>query len=272
VSLGSFRRVKSLISCADGETRDLAAYIPLVRRLAGVLMGTVPASVSKDDLEQEGMIALCSALARFDQSEGASVEGYVAPRIRGAMLDYLRNLDWAPRAVRAMARRIETEKGKFHVLHGRFPSVYELAQAMGVPEQDIYDAISDSESVVMLMSEFPEDSDFSYLLPDLTTPDTIFHRKQRLAVFTRLYEKADRPTATAVSMALDGVRIDDIAVKLSVSSSRVVQLLAAFVAKLDKSCSLEVGPPAKQQESSRDRAIDTWYERNVRVSAANLFS
>ena len=80
-------------------------HAQLVKRLAFQLMAKLPASVQADDLIQNGMIGLLDALNRFQEGMGAQFETYAAQRIRGAMLDGLRDNDWVPRGVRRDARR-----------------------------------------------------------------------------------------------------------------------------------------------------------------------
>ena len=82
-------------------------YAPLVKRLAFHLMAKLPASVQVDDLIQNGMIGLLDAIDRFEEGLGAQFETYAVQRIRGAMLDGLRENDWMPRGVRREMRRVE---------------------------------------------------------------------------------------------------------------------------------------------------------------------
>jgi RNA polymerase sigma factor for flagellar operon FliA len=83
-------------------------YAPFVKRIAFHMMAKLPASVMVDDLVQNGMLGLLDALGRFEEGMGAQFETYAVQRIRGAMLDGLRENDWLPRGVRREMRRIET--------------------------------------------------------------------------------------------------------------------------------------------------------------------
>jgi RNA polymerase sigma factor for flagellar operon FliA len=82
-------------------------FAPLVKRIAYHLMARLPSSVQVDDLIQNGMMGLLDAIGRFEQGLGAQFETYAAQRIRGAMLDGLRENDWLPRSLRRDLRRIE---------------------------------------------------------------------------------------------------------------------------------------------------------------------
>ena len=85
----------------------VSKYVPLVKRIAFHLMAKLPASVEVDDLVQNGMIGLMDAMSRYEEGLGAQFETYAVQRIRGAMLDGLRENDWMPRGARREMRRVE---------------------------------------------------------------------------------------------------------------------------------------------------------------------
>ena len=105
----------------------VAKYAPLVKRVAFHLMAKLPASVEVDDLVQNGMIGLLDALGRYEEVPGAQFETYAVQRIRGAMLDGLRENDWQPRGARREMRRVEAAIHKLEQENGRPPSEGELA-------------------------------------------------------------------------------------------------------------------------------------------------
>src|SRR5947208_17050162 len=90
----------------DTSTR-VNEYAPLVRRMAHHLAARLPASVQVDDIIQAGMIGLMDAATRFEEAQGNQFETYATQRIRGAMLDELRQNDWLPRSTRKALRTIE---------------------------------------------------------------------------------------------------------------------------------------------------------------------
>ena len=108
-------------------------YAPLVKRIAYQLMSRLPASVDVDDLIQNGMMGLLDALGRYEQGLGAQFETYAVQRIRGAMLDGLRENDWLPRSLRRDMRRIEAAIHSLEQRNGRPPSETELAAALDLP-------------------------------------------------------------------------------------------------------------------------------------------
>lgn len=108
----------------------VSQYAPLVKRIAYHLMAKLPASVEVDDLVQNGMIGLLDAMSRFEEGLGAQFETYAVQRIRGAMLDGLRDNDWLPRGARRDMRRVEAAIHKLEHENGRQPSESELAAAL----------------------------------------------------------------------------------------------------------------------------------------------
>jgi len=85
----------------------LAEYLPLVKSVAGRMALGFPKSVELQDLVSTGVIGLVEAFSNFDPSRGVKFETYAVPRIRGAILDELRALDWVPRSTRAKSREID---------------------------------------------------------------------------------------------------------------------------------------------------------------------
>ena len=108
-------------------------FMPLVKRIAYHLMARLPPSVQFDDLVQNGMLGLLDAIDRFQEGFGAQFETYAAQRIRGAMLDGLRENDWLPRSLRRDMRRIEAAVHQLEQQKGRHPTETELAESLGVP-------------------------------------------------------------------------------------------------------------------------------------------
>jgi RNA polymerase sigma factor for flagellar operon FliA len=113
------------------KDKQVAGYLPLVKRIAYLLMARLPASVEVDDLIQNGLIGLLDAMDRFEDGMGAQFETYAVQRIRGSMLDGLRENDWLPRSVRKEMRRVEEAIRVLEHENGRPPSEAELAKALG---------------------------------------------------------------------------------------------------------------------------------------------
>src|SRR5689334_15129313 len=117
------RSTTGTTTLSSRELDDLVrAHLPLVGHLVRELLGRVPAHVSRDDLASAGMAALASAAKNFDPARGTPFTAFAATRIRGALLDELRGLDWASRSVRSRARRVEAAEQQLTATLGRVPT------------------------------------------------------------------------------------------------------------------------------------------------------
>lgn len=129
----------------DDLTRDrlLNNYLPLVKNVAGRMAAGFPKSVELNDLVNTGVIGLIEAFNNFDPERGVKFETFAVPRIRGAILDELRALDWVPRSTRAKARNIDRAVTKLENKLGRGPSDHELAAILDLSEDDLFSARKD---------------------------------------------------------------------------------------------------------------------------------
>ncbi|MET0280579.1 MAG: RNA polymerase sigma factor FliA [Steroidobacteraceae bacterium] len=119
-------------------------HADLVRRIAYHLAGRLPPSVDVEDLIQAGMIGLLEAATNFHDGRGATFETYAGIRIRGAMIDALRKLDWAPRSVHRRAREAATVIRQIEGREGREARDSEIAAAMGISLDDYARIVQDS--------------------------------------------------------------------------------------------------------------------------------
>ena len=118
----------------SSSARDhlIVSYAPLVKFVAGRVGSGLPSSVDPGDLDSSGVLGLIDAIERFDPQRGVKFETFATPRIRGAIYDGLRELDWVPRSVRSRAREVERAIAELEVRHGRSPSDDELAEPLGM--------------------------------------------------------------------------------------------------------------------------------------------
>ena len=107
-------------------------YAPMVRRVATQMVSRLPANVELDDLVQAGMIGLFDSLSRYQAEQGAQFETFAMQRIRGAMIDELREADWLPRSVRRSQRTIDGAIRRLEQCLQRPPAEREVAEALGV--------------------------------------------------------------------------------------------------------------------------------------------
>src|SRR5687767_11022345 len=126
-----WRRYKAT---GDDKARErlVVAYSPLVKYVSGRMASGLPAHVEEADLISYGLVGLISAIQRFEPEREIKFETYAITRIKGAIIDELRSLDWVPRSVRTKAREIEKVNAKLeHQLH-RAPTDQEMVKELGV--------------------------------------------------------------------------------------------------------------------------------------------
>jgi RNA polymerase sigma factor FliA len=138
---------------------QLKQYVPLVKRLAHHLLAKLPANVEYDDMVQAGMIGLMDALGRYEEGQGTQFETYANQRIRGAMLDELRNNDWLPRSVRKNQRTIEAAMSKLEHRLGRAAHDGEIAKEMGLPIGQYQELLQDAKGSQLFYFEDYSDDD-----------------------------------------------------------------------------------------------------------------
>ncbi len=126
------------------ENKDtlLDQHAALVKKLAYQLKAKLPPSVELDDLIQAGMMGLLDAVNKYEDGHGAQFETYAAQRIRGSMLDELRNADWLPRSIRKNMRDVENTITQLEQQLGRSPSENEVAKGMSLSLEKYYEKLS----------------------------------------------------------------------------------------------------------------------------------
>ncbi len=126
-------------------------YLPLVRFNAERVWQKLPDGVDLNDLISAGVFGLMDAIEAFDLSRGVKFETYCVPRIRGAMLDELRTMDWVPRLVRSKASKVEAARKQVEAEVGRTPTDNEIAAKLGLPTEE-YEKMKTEASAVNLVS------------------------------------------------------------------------------------------------------------------------
>jgi RNA polymerase sigma factor for flagellar operon FliA len=156
-----WRRYKS---SGDERARErlVVAYSPLVKYVAGRMGSGLPAHVEEADLISYGLGGLISAIERFDMGREIKFETYAITRIRGAIIDELRNLDWVPRSVRARAREFERVNMKLEARLQRAPTDEEMAGELKISVEEFQDALLQiSNSTIVALDELWSVSDSS---------------------------------------------------------------------------------------------------------------
>ena len=213
-------------------------FAPLVKRIAYHLMARLPSSVQVDDLVQNGMMGLLDAINRFEAGMGAQFETYAAQRVRGAMLDGLRENDWLPRSLRRDFRRIEEAIAQLEQQYGRAPSEQELAKALSMTLAEYQKMLQDARGHQLISFEdMVEDGEDDYLerhLKDETNePSQLLENQNLQTLLTQGIEQL--PEREKLMMALyyeQDLNLREIGEVMGVTESRVCQLHSQAVARL----------------------------------------
>ena len=135
---------------AVDKEQFVAEFTPLVKRIAYHMMTRLPASVQVDDLIQAGMMGLLDAINRYEGSYGRQFESYAAQRIRGSILDELREADWLPRSLRKKMRRIEAAVSVLEQRHGCAPSEQDLAKELEMSLNEYHDTLQNARGAQLI--------------------------------------------------------------------------------------------------------------------------
>lgn len=145
--LDVWKRFKVDPSDKELRNRLVERYLPLVRYNGERIWSRLPDGVELDDLLSAGVFGLMDAIDSFDLARGVKFETYCVPRIRGAMLDELRTMDWVPRLVRSKASKLGEASKSLQVRLGRQPTEMELAEQMGLSVAEVEKMILDANAV-----------------------------------------------------------------------------------------------------------------------------
>jgi RNA polymerase sigma factor FliA len=135
---------------AEARERLILHYAPLVKYVASRVATGLPASVEQADLVSYGMFGLIDGLAKFEPARGNKFETYAIPRIKGAIIDELRAMDWVPRSVRFKAREIEKAYSDLETMLKRAPTDKELAERLGISLSELHDVVNQISFVSVL--------------------------------------------------------------------------------------------------------------------------
>ena len=154
----------------------LSEYLGLVKNVAGRLAMGFPKYVELDDLVSTGVIGLIEAAKNFDPDRGVKFETFAVPRIRGAILDELRALDWVPRSTRAKSRSLERATSRLENRLGRFPNTVELAEELKVSPDEVHSTIGEvSSTSILSLDELICREDDNRQVPRIETVEGLHH-------------------------------------------------------------------------------------------------
>ncbi|MGN6250657.1 MAG: sigma-70 family RNA polymerase sigma factor [Marmoricola sp.] len=232
----------------------ITSHLALVGHIVRETMSRVPGHVNRDDLTSAGMAALVQAGRAYDDTRGVPFARYAATRIRGAVLDELRGIDWASRSVRRRARDLEETRNRLSSTLGRPAGDAEVGSALGLSADEIAANRDDVARASIVSLSGIADTSLDELLPSggLTPEQVVEHEErvtylreaivelpERLRVVVEQYFFAERPMA-------------EIAAELGVTESRVSQIRAEALSLLKGALAFSLDPDLLEPERRPD--------------------
>ena len=207
-------------------------HLPLVNHLVREVMARVPQHVASDDLRSAGMLALVQAARAFDPSLQVPFSRFASCRIRGALLDELRSVDWASRSVRRREREVEVLRARLRTALGRTPSGKEVAAAGGLTLVQLREHDNDVARASIASTDSLADSDGAQTMAvSLLEPVHVLLHRERMAYLCDAVQQLPPRLRTVVEGYFFQERpMADIAAELGVSDSRISQMRADAVA------------------------------------------
>lgn len=219
---------------------QLRKYTPLVRRLAHHMIAKLPPSVELDDLIQVGMIGLTEAIARYEPSQGVQFETFASQRIRGAMIDELRDGDWMSRGSRKSQKEIEQAVHKLQQKLHRAPMESEIAAELGMSLTDYQHLLAKVRGTQLVYLEDisghgDDDDGFLDRHMGASEPDPsslLQDQRMRMALVEAIKNLPEREQQIMSMYYEHDMNLKEIAAVLGVTESRICQLHSQSIARL----------------------------------------
>ena len=237
-----YKRSEGSGSQGPARERLILHYAPLVKYVASRVATGLPASVDQADLVSYGMFGLIDALEKFEPARGNKFETYAIPRIKGAIIDELRAMDWVPRSVRFKAREIEKAYADLESIHKRAPAEREVAERLGVSLKELHDVINQISFVQVLQldeilsvgSDRGEQVSLLDTLADRTVDPTtgLEGQETRGILAAAINSLSEREKIVVTLYYFEGLTLSEIGEILGVTESRVCQIHTKAVGQL----------------------------------------
>jgi RNA polymerase sigma factor for flagellar operon FliA len=252
------------LSAAEQEEL-IRQHMPLVGHLVRDMLTRIPNHIHRDDLTSAGLHALVTAARGWDPERGIPFHRFATTRIRGAMMDELRSLDWATRSVRTKARATDTTRQQLTSTLGRTPTAEELAQALGTTTTDLHQTDNDVQrATVLSLQGFATSSADDMVSEPAPGPEDMLLRREQIGYLHHaIGSLPERLRYVITEYVLNERPMADIAEDLGVTESRISQLRAEALSLLKDGLNThldpELAPAPENPESITARRRASYY-------------
>jgi len=218
-------------------------YMRVVKYIAGRMAIHVPNNVEMDDLIGWGVMGLLDAIEKFDHRQDIKFVTYASIRIRGAIIDQIRSLDWAPRSLRSMARKVGAARDHLRQVQGREPSLSDIAETLGTSTEQIEETVAQLQTAQILSLDdyLPSDDAEESRKIDVTSgggppsPRAAAEERERIALLADAILQLPEQQQKVLNLYYyETLTLKEIGLVLEVTESRVCQIHSAAVKRLRK--------------------------------------
>lgn len=214
----------------------------IVKIIASQLYARIPAGIELEDLVHTGVLGLIEAVGRYDPSKGSCFATYASLRIRGAILDELRNLDWASRSLRQKIKEVENAYEALEMKLGRPPQEDEVADSLNMSLPEFYKLLNASRGVGMGVFRMPARNEanisdeelLSYYMDEhSTSPALVMEKSEMKEMIAGFIEELPQKEQLVLSMYyLDDLNLKEVGKIMNLTESRISQIRTSAILRL----------------------------------------
>lgn len=223
--------------------RLILDHIPLLRHVVGRM--SIPPALSREDVEGYGMLGLIAAANSFDETRGLKFSTYAFPRIRGAILDELRRMDFLPRGRRERLREMDAVVARLEQQGGVAPTLEEIARAMGVSEDEVEETLHSARALIEGSLDVETGAGtLGALVADPKSDDPVGSAQwnEMKSLLIAAIQALPEPDRTVITLYYgEGLLLRDISTVLDVTESRVSQIHSRALYRMNRDLSARTG-------------------------------